>query len=277
MQQLIYFFQKYRYFLFFLLLQSVALALTINSHSFHKSKFVNSANAVTGGFYNKVSSFSDYFSLSKKNTELVTENENLLNLLEKYRQLLDTVQETNIIDTTKYNQQYSYISGKIIKNQYANKDNTLLINRGLNDSIGQEMAVINSKGIIGITQSISSQYATVQSILNRSSSINARILNKSNHFGNLSWNGEDYNIVQLKDIPRQVVIQKGDTIITGGKSSIFPEGIPIGRVIDVKEGNSLTKVIHIKLFNDMSDLKNIYVIKNFHKKEIDSLINNANE
>lgn len=277
MQQLIYFFQKYRYFLFFLLLQSIALALTINSHSFHKSKFVNSANSVTGGFYNKVSSLSDYFNLSEENKKLVTENESLRNLLEQLKQALDTVREIAIIDTTKYNQQYSYISGKIIKNQYASKYNTLLINRGLNDSVTQEMAVVNSKGIIGITQSVSSQYATVQSILNKNSKINARVLNNSNHFGNLSWNGEDYNIVQLWDIPRQAVIQKGDTVITDGKSSIFPEGIPIGTVIDIKEGNSVTKVINIQLFNDMSNLKNIYVIKNFHKKEIDSLINNTNE
>lgn len=277
MQQLIYFFQKYRYFLFFILLQFIALAFTINSHSFHRSKFVNSANSVTGGFYNKVSSFSDYFNLTEENAELVNENQSLLNQLQQLKQAIDIIQETTIIDTTQYNQQYSYISGKILKNQYASKYNTLLINRGTNDSISEEMAVINSKGIIGITQTTSSRYATVQSILNDNSKINARFLKNSDHFGNLTWNGEDYNIVQLWDIPRQAIVEKGDTIITGGKSSIFPEGILIGKVIDVKEGNSVTKVINIELFNDMSNLKNIYVIKNFHKNEIDSLTNTINE
>ena len=278
MQQLIYFFQKYRYFLFFILLQFIALAFTINSHSFHRSKFVNSANSVTGGFYNKVSSFSDYFNLSEENSELITENQLLRNQLQKFQQMTDTIQETTVIDTTQYNQQFTYISGKIVKNQYSSKYNTLLINRGTNDSISEEMSVINNKGIIGITQNVSSRYTTVQSILNGNSRINASFLKNSNHFGNLRWNGEDYNIVQLWDIPRQVVIQKGDTIITGGKSSIFPEGIPIGKVIDVQaEGSSVTKVINIELFNDMSNLKNIYVIKNFHNNEIDSLTNTINE
>ena len=84
MQQIIYFFQRYKYFLFFLLLQSIALFFTINNNSFHKSKFISSANNVTGGLYDKFSQFSDYFNLKTQNEELISENEHLKNLLEKY-------------------------------------------------------------------------------------------------------------------------------------------------------------------------------------------------
>ncbi|MBL4605779.1 MAG: rod shape-determining protein MreC, partial [Flavobacteriaceae bacterium] len=162
--------------------------------------------------------------------------------------------------------------------QYSSNYNFLLINIGLNDSITKEMAVINSKGIIGITENVTNSYARVQSILNKDSKINARLKKNSYHYGTLKWNGNDYNIVQLLDIPRQAIIQKGDTIITGGRSSIFPEGILIGTVIDIKEeGTSITKVVNIKLFNDMSNLGNIYGVKNFDKKEIETLENNPNE
>ncbi len=277
MQQLIYFFQKYRYFLFFLLLQFIALTLTINNHSFHKSKFVSSANSITGGFYNKISSFSDYFQLNKENKELTEENTFLKNHIESLQQLLDTVYETHRIDTIKYHQQYTYINGKITNNKYSGNYNFITINLGTNNGVSKEMAVINSKGVIGVTEDLSSNYTRVQSILNKNSKINARLKNSA-HYGSLSWNGNDYNTIQLLDVPRQAVIQKGDTVITGGKSSIFPEGIPIGKVLDIQEGGtSLTKVINIKLFNDMSNLKNIYVIKNFDKIEIDSLENRKNE
>ncbi len=67
MQQLIYFFQKFKYFLFFLLLAIIALVLTFNNLNFHKSKFVNSANTITGGFYSKASNISEYFSLKSEN------------------------------------------------------------------------------------------------------------------------------------------------------------------------------------------------------------------
>lgn len=277
MQQLIHFLQKYRYFLLFLLLEFIALALIINNHSFHRSKFVSSANNVTGGFFNKITSISDYFQLNNENKELIEENASLKNKIEQLRLALDSVSEYRVIDTTSYHQQYSYINGRIKKNQYSSPYNFLIIDLGKNDSIQSEMAVINSKGIIGITEDVSGNYARVQSILNKDSKVNAQLKN-SPHYGTLKWDGKDYNIVQLWDIPRQAVIKKGDTIITGGKSAIFPEGIPIGQVINIEEGGtSITKVVNIQLFNDMSSLKNIYVIKNFDKIEIKNLEAPKNE
>jgi len=56
------------------LLEFIALALTFNNLNFHKSKFVNSANAVTGGFYSYSSNISEYWSLKPKNKLLAEEN-----------------------------------------------------------------------------------------------------------------------------------------------------------------------------------------------------------
>ena len=78
MQQLIYFFRKYKYLLFFLFLESIAVALTINNLSFHKSKFVSSANFVTGSLLEKSANISNYFNLKSQNNELVEENINNL-------------------------------------------------------------------------------------------------------------------------------------------------------------------------------------------------------
>jgi rod shape-determining protein MreC len=67
----------------------------------------------------------------------------------------------------------------------------------------------------------------VISILNVRSRINAKI-KKSNHFGSLVWNARSTGFVQLIDVPRLAAIRKGDTIVTGGQSVIFPENINIG-------------------------------------------------
>lgn len=278
MHQLIYFLRKYRFFLFFLSLEVIALSLVINNNAFHRSKFVSSANGITGGFYNKVSSISDYFQLTEENKELVSESESLRNKIERLEYLLDSVSEFRVIDTTKYRQQYVYISGRIQRNQYSRANNFLTIDLGSNDSIGKEMAVINSKGIIGITEKISANYSRVQSILNQSSSISAKLKKNNDYMGNLKWNGQDYNIVQLEGLPRQAEIQKGDTIITSGNSAIFPGGIPIGTAIDVQGGQtSVNRIVNVLLFNDMSSIKNIYVIKNFDKVEIRKVESDSDE
>ena len=278
MHQLIYFLRKYRFFLFFLGLEIIALALIFNNHAFHRSKFVSSANSITGGFYNKSSSISDYFQLTEENEELSQENTRLRNELERIKQLLDSTRVYRVLDTTKYKQQYTYISGRIQKNQYSGANNFLTINLGSNDSIAKEMAVINSKGIVGITEKVSGNYSRVQSILNQKSSISAKLKKNSAHMGNLKWDGKDYNIVQLEGLPRQADIQKGDTIITSGNSAIFPEGIPIGTAIDVQGGEtSVNRVVNIQLFNDMASIKNIYVIKNFDKLEIRKVESGSDE
>lgn len=269
MQQFIYFFRKFKYFLFFLFLQFIALAITFNNLNFHKNKFVNSANSITGGLYSKASNISEYWNLKSENKLLAEENTRLKNLLKK-NITPNLSKDSTVIDSIKYQQKFTFTTAKIIHNNYANEFNFLTINKGINSGIKREMAVINSKGIIGITDNSSSGYARVQSILNRNSKINARLKNSS-YFGTLGWDGKAYNIVQLSDLPRQAPLKIGDTIETGGKSTIFPEGIFIGTISKINKGNSADNKVDVGLFNDMSNLGFVYVIKNYHKEEIKSL------
>jgi rod shape-determining protein MreC len=255
------------------LLEFIALFLIINNNNFHKSKFISSANSITGGLYNQFSEISDYFHLKSQIEELASENEKLKNLLEKYNSTKNSTVKGTVIDTLRFNQKYTYTKAKIIKNNYHISNNYLTINKGVFQDVHKEMAVINSKGIIGITEKSTSNYTRIQSILNSNSKINARLKN-SNHFGTLDWNGKEYNTVQLEDIPRQAIIKKGDTIITGGKSTIFPEGILIGTVKNVNDTNSR---IDITLFNDMSNLNTVYVVTHLDKTEINTLNSSINE
>ena len=276
MQQLIYFFRKYKYFLFFLLLEFIAIFFTINNNNnFHKSKFISSANEITGGLYEKTTQISNYFNLKSQNEELILENKNLKNLLEKYTSKEDSTLRVSVIDTINYQQKYTYTEAKIYSNNFNNPNNFILLNKGKNHGINIEMAVVNSKGIIGITEDVSANYVRVQSILNSNSKINAKLKNSS-HFGTLIWDGKDYNIVQLEDIPRQTAIKVGDTIITGGKSTIFPEGILIGTIQKINTESS-NNSLDIKLFNDMSNIDNVYIVTALDKEEIRTLNNAINE
>lgn len=269
MQQLIYFFRKFKYFLFFLLLEFIAIALTFNNLNFHKSKFVNSANSVTGGLFSKASNISEYWGLKSENKLLAEENTRLKNLLEKNISI-HFDKDSVVIDSVKYQQKFTFKTAKIINNNYSKEFNFLTIDKGESQGIDKEMAVINSRGIIGFIDNTSNNYARVQSILNRNSTINARLKN-SNYFGTLGWDGKNYNTVQLSDIARQAPLKIGDTIETGGMSTIFPEGILIGTISKINKGNSADNKVDIKLFNDMSNLGYVQVIKNFHKVEINTL------
>jgi rod shape-determining protein MreC len=269
MQQIVNFILKNSNRLLFLLLLVISLSLTIQSHSYHKSKVISSANFFTGGIYERVNNINEYFNLKSQNEELALENARLKSLLFNQK---DTTKLPEI-DSIKGVKKTDIIVSKVIHNSYSVFENYLTINNGSSSGIKRNMGVINSAGIVGIVDKTSKNYATIISILNVKSQINAKI-KKSNHFGSLVWNGKSTGFVQLIDVPRLAGVRKGDTIVTGGQSIIFPENIGIG-TIDKVYIDDVTNyyTLDIKLFNDMTNLGHVYIIKNKDADEITKLEN----
>lgn len=274
MQQIVNFIIRNKTFLLFFLLFIVSLIFTIQSHSYHKSKFINSANLLTGGIYKSANDLTQYLNLKHQNEILAEENSRLNSIIFNFKK--DAKTEI-AIDSNAYFSAYTLRSANIIKNSYALTNNVLLINKGSNDSLAQDMGVINPKGIIGILDNLGKKYSTVISILNTNVKLSAQ-LKKTNHFGTLNWNGRSPEYTQLVDVPKIAPIVKGDTIITSGRSSIFPKGIPIG-VIESFELDAAENYyeINVKLFNDMTNIEHVYIIENKESEEINDLINPLDE
>lgn len=264
MQQIINFIIRYKHFLLYIFLMMISLGFTIQSHSYHQSSFFNSSNWLTGNIYSASNGITSYFGLTDENKQLVEENRRLRKLLFNLKE-----EDTVLLDSTQL--YFAITSGRIINNNFAKVRNYLTIDKGEKDSVKPDMGVITTKGILGIIENTSNSFATVQSVLNEKSNINAKIKN-TDHFGSLVWNANRYDVVQLIDIPRLVQLTVGDTIVTGGMSSIFPENILIGTIqkFDLDTSNSFY-TIDVKLFNDMTNVKNVYIVLNKDRDEIRAL------
>ena len=139
------------------------------------------------------------FNLKEQNEILAEENKQLRNLLFNAQKKEDSI----YVDSSFAEGHYKVITAEVYKNSYALTDNYLTINKGKSDSVKQDFGVISSKGIIGIIDNTSNSYATVLSILNTNSRINAKI-KASNHLGTLEWNGLSPHIAQLVDVSKQM-------------------------------------------------------------------------
>lgn len=264
MQQIIKFIVRYKTALLYLFLLIISLAFTADTHSYHRSKFFNSANWISGTIYNTSQNITSYFNLEEENQKLVEENQRL-------RKILFNLRKDHPLELDSTTMSYTVQTAEVIKNSYASPDNYITIDKGSKQGIRQDMGVITSSGILGIIEHTTNNFATVQSILNSKSTINAKLKN-TNYFGSLVWNGKKYNEVQLVDIPRLVPVLVGDTIVTGAMSSIFPENIPIGTIkkYSLNESQSFYN-IDVELFNDMINIKHVYVIENTERAEIQEL------
>ncbi len=269
MQQIIYFISKNSTKLLFLLLLVVSLYLTVQTHSYHHSQMLQCAIVVWGTFYEKTNSITEYLHLKDENDRLAEENARLKQIL--YNSELIVGDSFALNPEIRIAQDYKLFPSKIIKNSYHQKENYLTIKGGSKNGIKKDMGVINSKGVIGIVENISKNYATIQSILNTQTKISAKISN-TNHFGTITWDGKNTGYVQLIDIPKLAALHKGDSIVTGGISTIFPENIPIGLVDKVYTSkNSNFYTISVRLFNDMTNISSVYLIENVNIKEINQL------
>lgn len=264
MQQIFNFIYKNSILLLFLLLLGISLTLSIQSHSYHRSRAVTSANAVTGYVYEQINSVEEYLSLKSQNEALASENAQLKKLL------FNTQDTANMppIDIPDAMGNYKVIQSKVVKNSYNVHENYLTINSGRNQGVKEDMGVVSSLGVVGFIEKTSANYSTVISILNLKFRLDAKI-KKNNHFGTLTWNGKNTGFAQLIDVPRLATVKKGDTIVTGAESRIFPENIPIGTIEKVyvdKKTNYYT--LDVRLFNDMTSLGHVYIIENKDRDEI---------
>ncbi len=270
MQRIIDFILRNKNTLLFALLFIISLFLTIQNNDFHRSRYFNSANWLTGSIYNTSTSVKQYFSLKEGYEKLLEENRRL-----RARLYNTPVVDSLLLDTTQLD--YVVLSGRVIKNSYVEGNNYITVNRGSRDSVMQDMGVMTSLGILGIVEKSSANFASVQSVLNSKSNINAKILH-TDYFGSLTWNQKDFRIVQLEDIPRldPAPMKVGDTIVTGAMSSIFPENIPIGTIerIGLNEAGSLYD-IDVRLFNDMTNLREVYIILYRKRPEVLQLENDV--
>jgi rod shape-determining protein MreC len=167
--------------------------------------------------------------------------------------------------------QYKTIPAHVINNSLNLVNNYLTLDKGKSDGILPEMGVIGEEGVVGIVYMASEHYSVVISVLNSKSNISCKIKN-SDYFGYLKWEHGDSRYAYLKDLPRHAEFNLGDTIITSGYSTVFPEGVMVGTVDDMADSNDgLSYLLKVKLATNFGKISNVRVITDVQRIEQEEL------
>jgi len=246
----------------FLILLIISFSFIINRNFFQNSKFNFFTNNIITSINNQTKQINYYLNLKSDNTRLISEN------LALKMQLSSVTKDSN---SNFKSGNYNYNVADIISNSIKYSRNYLIINKGSNDSVKLDDGLVTSSGVIGIISKVSPKYSTAISILNSDIKINSKI-KRTNHFGSLQWNGKDHKIMTLYDVPKSANIKINDSVVSGGMSFVFQEGIPIGKVksIELREDSNYY-VINVELFEDLSSLSSVYITSNHNKNELENL------
>lgn len=232
---------------------------TISRNQRSYALFINSSNSLSSVVYSNFYKISEFFSLRQENNRLFNENLNLKKALFAQKKYKDTIYS---IDDSIRKTQYTYYSATVVKNSVTSENNFITLDKGSKDGIEKDMGVVNEEGIVGIVVNVSRHYCIVLSVLNKLNSIGCKLKN-SDYFGVIDWDGVSYKNVILDGIPNHIKIKIGDTVVTSGYSTYFPEGITVGKIESFNknlEDNFYT--IKLRLATDFKKLSKVYLIKN---------------
>ena len=271
MRNIFLFIRRYFNFLFFLVLQIIALSFLFRYNKFHEAAFMGVANELTGRVSSKYSNVEYYFHLKKTNESLAKQNEQLLNQLKNNYQppdsLTKVVIDTLNVDTTGNYRKYLWRGARVVNNSVSLQNNFITIHRGEKQGVKKDMGVISPQGIVGMVVNSSENFSVVMTMLNRQSSVSAKI-KKTGEIGKVQWDGQSPDRVTMINIPKSVAVAKGDSVVTSGYSLSFPPGILIGVVTDIvddKTSNFYT--LTLKPSTNFYSLEYVTVVDNLQKEE----------
>ncbi len=275
MRNLLNFLIRYSTWFVFTFYVLISVILLVLGNRYRQSVYLSSANVVSGSIYNGTSQVTGYFhlksineSLQASNAQLQNEVLNLKNEIDQYKVLLsDTLKPHPSKD------RYDYIAAAVINNNTRHPKNYFTIDRGSLDGVDRGMGVVDQNGVVGIVNVTGPHMARVISLLNETQHFSVKLKDTS-YVGSLNWKGEDATIAYVEEIPRHVEYQIGDTIVTSGYSTTFPEGIPVGTILNrVRSQDDSFFTFKVRLMPDFRSLSTVRVIKDIYKQEIDSLSN----
>lgn len=276
MSELFRFLVKNSKWFIFVIYTVISCVLLFDSDPYHQHLYLTSAGRVVSGVYKAGSNLSAYMNLRGINEDLNRRNAELQAQLATRDEQLEALRELVIKDSlaTIYpegERHFDFIVAHVIHNSIARPFNYITINKGENVGVKPELGVIDQNGVVGIVSNVGPTSARVISLLNPNFRLSGKI-KSSEHFGSLVWDGRDPHEALLEELPRHTVFQPGDTVVTSGYSSVFPEGLPVGVILeDDKDHNQNFFTLRVRLLADFTKLGNVQVVVNNRKAELDSL------
>lgn len=211
--------------------------------------------------------YTEYF---RDMDDLLSENESLRQEIDSYKSELNdsqAVREENdrlreYLELKRIYSDLTLCDALIISRGSESYMTVMTLNRGSGDGIEKGMPVIVSSGLVGCVFEVGYNWCKVRTVIEDTSGVGAYIY-RSGDIGIVEGDvmNKDTNYCHMNYLRENCDVTVGDMVYTSGLGSVYPRGIPIGRVVEVRE-NAYDRTVSAKIevFADLSSLTYVMIV-----------------
>ena len=252
----------------FILMEIAALQMLSRNAELQRLWIARATHGVMGTVWGSTQSIARYFSLKRTNDELVLENQELREELDKAYAVVHAARVDSLGVARGLVHGFIYTPAEVIKISRNKQHNYMVLNKGYEDGIQEKSGIITRSGVVGIVDAVSAHHAYAFSFQNSDISISGRFGDEG-ATGLLVWDGVSSHGAILQEVPLQYKYEIGDTVYTSGHSLMFPPDIPLGVAGEAKVINGATNEIKVNLFQDFTAIRYVTVVHNTAFDEVE--------
>ncbi len=206
--------------------------------------------------------WTDYFCLvtaAKENTYLKKQLADFDRINSRIRELeFENTRLKKLVNFTK-SVKYSFVAARVIARDPSPWFKTIMVDKGEKHGLSKGLPVVVSEGVVGHVIKVAPNYSRILLITDRNSAVDA-LVQGSRVRGIVK--GDSSKKCFFRYALRKDKIQPGEIIISSGFDQIFPKGLKVGEVVDVKkEPSQLFQKIIIKTCVDFDKLEEVLIAK----------------
>ncbi len=223
----------------------VVLVITAGENMTGTESFVGSVfTPLQRALYSATDAIGDFFGRIFAGTDLQTENLELrARVAELEGQLADynAVKAENerlsaLLNFDTSTQNLDFVTARVIGKAPGHWFNIFIIDVGLSQGIEVNMPVVNGDGLVGRVVDSGAGFSRVLAIIDASSGVSG-IVERTRDNGILTGtdsSGDGDALMIMGNLPLDADLMPGDTVITSGLAGVFPKGIAVGEVTEVR-------------------------------------------
>ncbi len=205
-----------------------------------------------------VSAVGQYKSIALENEQLKEENARLRQETYHAREGLQELARLHTLVRFDDKWDYPIVTSRVVGHNPGRFLTTMVINRGTEHGVRENMPVFSMNGLVGKVSKATVNHSRVQLLVDPN--LKMSVMDRRTRVVGFLESMDGVRLTAR--VPTHAGIHAGDTLVTSGLGGIFPKGIPVGTVKDVRKSDlDVMRQIDVEPFQDFTTLEEVFVME----------------